>query len=240
MLTKQLSSSKDENAELKVSRVRWQKQYRIIPSKFPPINFFEGLVDSKLMDAAFAVESMTNNRLRLEVGDISLVKTEDRLSGPGSSIIMAAFTHIGRSTRFSDGHYGIYYASHSLETAVKETVFHRQRFMRYTHEQAGDLDMRVYIGSIQKPLVDVRASKYQYLHEPDLGLYPVAQAFGAEIRAAQHWGIIYNSVRHPGGQNIAALRPPAVSVPVQGPQLLYRWDGEQICAVFQRDEKLFG
>lgn len=230
----------DGKAALRVSHVRWKKQYRIIPSKFPPINFFEGLVDPNLMAAAFEVEAMTNSRLRAEVGDISLVKAEDRVSGPGSSVVMAAFTHIGRPTRFSDGQFGVYYAAQALETAVKETIFHRQRFMRYTHEHPGDLDMRVYVGRIQKPLVDIRMAEYKYLHEPDLGQYPVSQAFGAEIRAASHWGIVYNSVRHPGGFNIAALRPPAVSVPVQGPQLIYRWDGEQICAVFQRDEKLFG
>lgn len=226
--------------DLKISRVRWQRQYRIIPSKFPPINFFEKLVEPRLMDAAFAVESMTNDRLRIEVGDLGLVRKEDRLSGPGSSIVMAAFTHIGRPTRFSDGSYGVYYAAQSIETAVRETIFHRERFMRYTREKPGDLDMRVFIGQVQKPLVDIRDERYRHLHSPDLGQYPIAQSFGAEIRRTGHWGIIYHSVRHPGGQNIAVLRPPAVSVPTQGPQLLYRWDGERICAVFQRDERLFG
>ena len=233
-------SASPSGSSLKISRIRWQQQYRIIPSKFPPINFFEGLVDPKLMDAAFAIEAISNDRLRAEAGDIGLVKEEDRVSGPGSSVVMAAFTHIGRPTRFSDGSYGVYYAARALQTAVRETVFHRERFLRYTREPEGDLDMRVYIGRVEKPLVDIRQPKYQHLHEPDLARYPVPQAFAAELRAAGHWGIVYNSVRHAGGESIAALRPPAVSIPVQGPQLLYRWDGEQICAVFQRDEKLFG
>jgi hypothetical protein len=34
---------------------------------------------------AYQIEAMTNDRLREEVGDISLVPPEDRVSGPGSS-----------------------------------------------------------------------------------------------------------------------------------------------------------
>lgn len=225
--------------EVKLSRLRWQQQFRIIPSKFPPINFLENLVDPKLMDAAFAVESLTNDRLREEVGDIKQVHPDDRVSGPGSSIVMATFTHIGRPTRFSDGSFGVYYAAHSLHTAVHETVFHRERFLRYTGEAPGDLDMRVFVGKVQKSMVDIRGPGYEHLHNPDLGHYPVAQAFGAEMRRAGHWGLVYNSVRDPGGQCLAAFRPPAIGIPVQGSQLLYRWDGEKIVAVYEKNDKIF-
>lgn len=230
---------KDAAGPWPVARIRWQRQYRIIPSRFPPINFFENLVDPALMDAAFEVEAMTNDRLREQTGDIGLVRPEDRVSGPGSSVVMAAFTHVGRSTRFSDGQYGVYYAAHSLETAVRETVFHRERFMRYTRETPADLDMRVFIGQVKKPMVDIRAPAYRHFHDPDVSHYPVSQAFGAEVRAAGHWGLVYNSVRHEGGECIAAFRPPAVGIPRQGPHLLYRWDGERIRAVYQKDDKLF-
>jgi hypothetical protein len=222
-----------------LSRVRWQSQYRVIPSEFPPINFFEDLVDPALMDAAFEVEAMTNDRLREETGEIGLVRPEDRVSGPGSSVVMAAFTHIGRPTRFSDGRFGVYYAARTLETAVRETVFHRERFMRYTAEPPADLDMRAYVGRVRKSLVDIRGPDYAHLHDPDVSHYPVSQAFGAEVRAAGQWGIVYNSVRHPGGHCIAALRPPAVSIPRQGPQLLYRWDGERIRAVYEKNDRIF-
>ena len=39
----------------------WQHQYRIVSSEYPPINFFESLVDPELMDALFHVESLTND-----------------------------------------------------------------------------------------------------------------------------------------------------------------------------------
>ncbi len=35
-----------------------------------------------------------------------------------------------RPTRFSDGSYGVYYAGHTFETALREVAFHMGRFMR--------------------------------------------------------------------------------------------------------------
>lgn len=55
----------------------WEHQYCIIPSRYPPVNFFENLVDTDLMDETFYIESLTNNRLRQQAGEISLVPTED-------------------------------------------------------------------------------------------------------------------------------------------------------------------
>jgi hypothetical protein len=52
------------------------------------------VTDPDDLDAIFAVESLTNPRLRDDVGNLRLVPLEDRISGPGSSIIMAAFTHL--------------------------------------------------------------------------------------------------------------------------------------------------
>lgn len=78
-------------------------QYRIIPTKYPPINFFERYTPPELMDEAFEIETITNERVRLEVGDLGQVAQKDRISGPGASIVMAAFTHCGFPSRFTNG-----------------------------------------------------------------------------------------------------------------------------------------
>ncbi|MFN7098069.1 MAG: RES family NAD+ phosphorylase, partial [Gammaproteobacteria bacterium] len=138
----------------------WKAQYRIIPSTFPPINFFEDLVQPEDMDAAFYIESLTNDRLRQEVGDIALINAKDRIAGAGSSVIMAAFTHVGKPSRFTNGSYGVYYAAQHLETAIRETVYHRERFMQATQEAPMELAMRVYKGRVLKPMHDIRQEKY--------------------------------------------------------------------------------
>ncbi len=212
----------------------WEHQYRIIPSEFPPINFFEELVDPELMDDLYYIESLTNDRLRDEAGDISLVPAEDRVSGPGSSPVMAAFTHVSPNspTRFSDGTYGVYYASKTFKTAMEETKYHRARFLSYTNEEPGEIDMRTYIGEVVKPMHDVRGKGFEHLHEPDD--WTQSQDFGKTMRDSESWGIVYNSVRHKDGQCIAALRPPAVTIPRQGPHLSYVWDGAIISNVYEK------
>ena len=215
-----------------LSDLPWKHQYRIVSSELPPINFFETLVEPELMEELFYIEGLTNDRLRDEAGDIALVDAEDRVSGLGSSPVMAAFTHVGVESRFSDGSYGVYYAAKSLKTAIEETKFHRARFLAYTQEDAGEIDMRVYVGEVAKPLHDVRGVEYGHLHDPED--WRPSQAFGLEMRVGWSWGIVYRSVRDPGGECIAALRPPAVTIPRQGPHLSYVWDGARIVRVYKK------
>ncbi len=210
----------------------WNHQYRIIPSIYPPINFFETLVDPALMDTLYYIESLTNDRLRQAVGDIALVSTEDRMAGPGSTPVMAAFTHIGSSSRFSDGNYGVYYAANNMDTALAESAHSRSIFLACTNEAPGEIDMRVYIGEVAKPLYDVRGMGYDDLHLPDEHRY--SQAFGQTMKDANAWGIVYRSVRYSGGECIAALRPPAVTAPRQGSHFAYVWDGNKITHAYQK------
>lgn len=217
--------------------LRGAKIYRIIPTKHPPINILERVVEPRQLEAAWYLESLTNDRLRDEAGDITLVKREDRVAGRGSSIVMAPFMHVGYPSRFSDGSYGVYYAARSLETAVRETAYHRARFLSATQEAPGEVDMRAYVGRVRKPLLDIRSSRYRELHASND--YSASQAFARPRRERGDWGLTYNSVRHQGGTCIAAFRPPAVGIPTQGPALAYVWDGERISTVYEKSAVLF-
>ncbi|MET0102950.1 MAG: RES family NAD+ phosphorylase [Sedimenticola sp.] len=81
---------------------------------------------------------------------------------------------------------------------------------------------------------DIRDGIYEYLHDPDD--WSPSQAFGSDMKARGSWGLVYRSVRQQGGECIAALRPPAVSIPVQGPHLSYTWNGREISAVFKKTQ----
>jgi hypothetical protein len=156
------------------------------------------------------------------------VAPEDRMSGPGSSVIMAAFT-FPSVTRFSDGSYGVYYAGFSKETAIRETVYHREKFLKATDESPLDLSMDLYKGIVLKPLHDVREEAYHILHDPKNHID--SQTFGKHIRNKQSWGIIYHSVRHADGVCIACFRPPAISIPKHISHLKYLWNGTKITTV---------
>src|SRR6185437_15710768 len=94
---------------------------------------------------------------REQAGDLSLVLRDQRVVGPGAGYIMAAFTHVSPDgSRFSDGTYGVFYAAQREATAIAETRYHRERFMRATHEPRCELDMRVLSVTVTAPMHDLR------------------------------------------------------------------------------------
>ena len=170
------------------TRIWWRPGWRIVPSRFPPVGVFDAIADPADIDALHEVESMTNPRMREELGAIELVPSRRRVSGPGTTPIMAAFTHLNpEGSRFTPGWYGVYYCAREQQTAVLETVFHRERFLRSTAERACVLDMRCYIGEIDSRLHDIRGA-YPELHDPDS--YIASQRFAVELRADGGNGIV--------------------------------------------------
>src|SRR5207244_2015605 len=108
-----------------IKSVKWLPCFRIIPSRFPPIELFERVSTPEEFEAIYEIEQLTNPRVRDEIGNINMIKKEERVFGSGTSNIMAAFTHLPPlGSRFTDGSYGVYYAADSLEAAIAETKYH--------------------------------------------------------------------------------------------------------------------
>lgn len=221
--------------EIPVTETHCAPCYRIIPSRFPPIGLFENVALPEDLDAVFQIEAITNDRLREEVGSLALVPPEDRVSGPGTSPIMAAFTHLNpEGSRFTDGSFGIFYASLTLDTAIAETKHHRAKFLAATDEPGQEIDMRVYAVDLRAELHDIRglADSHADLYDPDN--YVCAQGLAAELRDTGSDGIRYLSVRHPGGESVAAFRPRLLSNCRQERHLCYVWDGSAIKTVYEK------
>lgn len=218
-----------------VIAVRWQSCYRIVPSRFPPIELFEQVADPEDLDALFVVEAMTNDRIREQVGALQLVELEDRVSGPGSSPIMAAFTHLNpEGSRFTDGSYGVFYVGKSLEAAVAETRYHRSRFLAATEEPAQEVDMRVYAVDLAADLHDIRpmrASEPDYYHAT---AYAASQGLASRLRSGGSEGVVYASVRLDGGECAAVFKPRLLSNCRQERHLCYVWNGREISAIYEK------
>ena len=217
-----------------VKRIRWSHAWRIVPSRFPPVGVYDRIADPADLDAVFAIEALTNPRLREEAGALKLVAKEHRISGPGSTPVMAAFTHLNpEGSRFSDGTWGVFYAAHSVATAVEETVYHRERFLAATAEPACDIQMRCYRTRVDCRLHDIRGG---WKREHDADDYAAGVKLARVLREAGSNGIVYDSVRHPGGECLAAFQPDAVAPCVQAQHLVYRWDGKRIAKVLEVSE----
>lgn len=217
-----------------LKRIRWNHAWRIVPSRFPPVGVYDRIADPADLDAVFAVEALTNPRLREEAGALQLVPRARRISGPGSTPVMAAFTHLNpEGSRFSDGSWGVFYAARRVITAVEETVYHRECFLAATAEPACDIQMRCYRTSIDCKLHDIRGG-WPAAH--DAASYVASVGLARELRRAGSSGIVYDSVRHRGGECLAAFYPDVVAPCVQAQHLIYRWDGKRIAQVLEVSE----
>jgi hypothetical protein len=218
-------------ADIRRSDVRWRPAWRIVPSRFPPVGPWDRIADPADFAALAALEGFTNPRLREAAAGLRTIPANRWVSGPGTTPVMAAFAHINpEGSRFSDGSYGVFYAARELQTAVRETVFHRERFLARTREPAQQVQMRCYRTSIQASLHDLRGG-YPSLHDPQD--YTASRQVGAALRAAQADGLVYDSVRHAGGECAAVFWPDRVGRCRQARHLAYHWDGRAISAVVE-------
>ena len=70
---------------------------------------------------------------------------------------MGAFTDLNPlGSRFSDGTYAVFYAANSLDTAIAETRYHRERFLNATAQRKMEPDTRVYRVDLDGLLHDLR------------------------------------------------------------------------------------
>ena len=226
--------------DLAVTPLAWTPCHRLIASRYPTVGLYDEIARPEDLDVVFAIEALTNPRLRQARGALSLVPPADRVSGPGATLVMAAFTHLNpEGSRFSDGSYGVYYAADTLATAVAEVSHHRARFLARTHEPEIDVDLRWIQADLRQPVHDLRAiapmsADLSAVYDPDH--YAAGQTLGRALRAAGSAALAYHSVRLAGGQCVAVFIPRALSNARPVGHLSLHWDGQRISHWFEKSE----
>ena len=209
--------------------------HRIILSRYPAVNLFERVSGPEAWEALYTVESLTNPRLRYEVGDVRLVAPEDRVYGDGASWIMAAFTHPPvdkRGGRFNRD-FGIYYCAADESTAIAESSFHRARFLRESRVEKTTQDMRVIRAQLgPATLHDVRHLTGNAIYDPDD--YGAAQQLGYSLREARSYGVHYQSVRTEG-ECFGVMRARVLSDTIHWRYLRYHYEEGSIVEVESLD-----
>jgi hypothetical protein len=136
-----------------------------------------------------------------------------------------------QASRFSDGTYGIWYGSESVETTVYESAYHWYRGLL---SDAGFERMmviaerKVYSVACNAALLDFRKAADEHpdlLHPSD---YVFCQSVGSRIHREGHPGLFTQSVRRPTGENVAIFNADVLSNPRQNCQLTYRLEDDQI------------
>jgi len=217
-----------------LTRVRWEPSWRIIPTRYPKIDLFEDVADPGEMESVLALYAIGNDRLREQLGLLRRIPLEDRIAGPGTSFIMAAFTHLNPTgSRFSDGSYGVFYAARTVDVAIAETQHHLARFYAATNQGATDVDQRLLSVDLRGTLHDIRGRASELRRVYSKTSYSASQRFGREKRSGGSWGIAYDCVRTKG-QCAAVFRPPALSNCREKSWLSYAWDGRRFVDTYEK------
>ena len=164
------------------------------------------------------------------IGNLDLVPADRRVGGNGASYLMAPFPHVStdRPSRFTDGSYGVLYVGNAFETALFETIHHHARFMARTSEEPGwTSQFREIALSVSAVLRDLGGPEpANPALDPDS--YVASQRLAAALKAGGADGMVYPSIRHPGGECVGLFYPDCASEPVQGRHLDYHWDGARV------------
>mgnify|MGYP000343439635 FL=1 len=217
------------------SDIQWCPSWRIIPNHLPKIQFFEKIAPADDWDELLEIEAMTDENARHLKDKIGNIEKEDRLTGPNVGPILAPFIFYDSPGRFNGGtKFGAYYAAKELITAIAETIYHRERFLRATKEKAQNVENIAISADLKGVLNDVRGMKEDHpdLYHPED--YSYSQSVAKELKNSGSLGVVYDSVRHGGGECVAIFKPRILSNWEQQKILVYQWDGSRIVGHFEK------
>jgi hypothetical protein len=184
-----------------------QPTQRLIPSRFPPIGLFDTIATAADLEAVMELAGWTNDRLVAE-RIARLPQTEWEYGRPNASIVMAAFLHVGPAGgRFNAPELGAWYASASLLTAAVEVAHHMRREAVARGVAEMRREFRQYSARLIGEYLDIRGEAAERADVYASDSYTASQQLGESVRARGGAGIIYDSIRHAGGVNVAAHRP---------------------------------
>jgi RES domain-containing protein len=208
---------------------------RLIPSRFADLedSVLAPLADDDgMLRDLFDLDNATNDRLRGESGLLPGIGVDELVFGvPNFRIINAAYTYARpEGSRFNDGERGAWYCAFEVETALAEVTFHKA----VEYQEIGRFDDSV---NYQALLADFSAS-FHDLRGADAwddclaaDSYVSSQALAGELLEAGSMGVIYPSVRRPGGTNLACFRPALVGNVRKGHAYRLTWAGSPLPAI---------
>ncbi len=209
--------------------IRVSDTCRLLPSRFADV---EDTVLTPLADNAeqlaelFLLDNATNQRLMAERGLMGGIGIDELVFGvPNFRIINAAFCYPRpEGSRFNDGRRGAWYCAFDVDTALAEIIFHK------TVEYA-EIDYFHDSVSYQLMLADFSAQFHDVRTAPgfraclDPGSYVASQELAEHLLEAGSMGIVYPSVRHEGGVNLACFRPALVNNVRRATAYQLTWSG---------------
>jgi hypothetical protein len=192
----------------------------------PPV--LERLVSADEAAALAEIEGATSHRLLAESRGAEGIGRDEFLHGvPYANFVNAAFAYWKpREPNRFNATRGAWYAALDVETCKREVAYHMAEFLARSGAMKGVVEYAEMFASMAGEFVDLRQRPSHPCLDPDPAVgYPLGNAIADAVRARGLNGIIYPSVRHPGGTCIAVLRPHAVQSVAPGAVYRFEWSG---------------
>ena len=185
--------------------------------------------DDRHLRDLFDVDQATNDRLLAEQGSFPGIGPHELVFGvPYAAVVNAAFCHphpLGG--RFNGPDRGAWYAGFELETAQAEVTFHKSVELAEIGHWHETVTYDDYLADFSAPLHDLRGeSAFGECLAPDS--YVASQELADRLLAAGSAGLVYPSVRRPGGTCLACFRPPLVMHVRRHATWRFTWSGTEI------------
>ena len=202
---------------------------RLIPSRFADLeeSVLSPLADSTgMLRDLFDLDNATNERLRGEYGGLPGIGVDELVFGvPNFRIINAAYTYARpEGSRFNDGERGAWYCAFEAETALAEITFHKTVEYAEIDRFDDSVSYQCLLADFTSTFHDLRGVQgFDAVLAADS--YIASQALAATLLEAGSMGVIYPSVRHRGGTNLACFRPALVGNVRKGQAYRLTWAG---------------
>ena len=209
-----------------VALVRQANTHRLIPSKSGESVLVQIADDDEHLDAIFALDDATNDRLRAEQQLLAGIGLEELVFGvPHYHIVNASFCHAHPlGSRFSSPDRGAWYAGFELATSQAEVAFHRTVQLAEIARFDDIVTYDDYLADFSASFHDLRTVR-GFADCLDPQSYVRSQELAERLLDAGSLGVVYPSVRRAGGTCLACFRPPLVGNVRRGKTYRFAWSG---------------
>lgn len=198
--------------------------YRLIPSRFPPVELYELVCHPSDWDGVKRVEGMTNPRLREMATGLGLLHPDDR-GRVSQNWIVAPFTYPDpEPSPFSDGSYGYSLVADTVSGALLEAVRRRETFLSRTGQGPTRLEMRMLKTPLRADLLDLYVAN-------QLDNWSETHATVRILRDSGSYGF-WLPERENLGRLAVVLRPTAFGTAVQAEHYAFVWNGKEIEVIY--------
>ncbi len=214
------------------TRIRQNDTHRLVPSKFSA-DGSSVLVriadDDTHLQGIFDLDHATNDRLLAENDRSPGIGPDELVFGiPHFRVVNAAFTHghpLG--CRFSGPDRGAWYAGFDFATSQAEIAWHKWVELFEIGVQEESVTYDDYLADFGGEFHDIRGDEsYRSCLDPES--YVQAQLLAESLLEAQSPGIVYPSVRRPGGICLACFRPALVGNVRRSARYRFSWTGSPV------------